>query len=326
MPYRPLSCPRRRNTGLYDHGDYRCGVVRSSVAVDLFMTRGSRSLGDSALTGTGSHLGRFTATCPHCVNFAADTSPERRGSERRMAICSSCSWRARLTTRPVRRESVTSASRAPSLVARAGSRAPRDHSPAARPSTSSRPLSRLRSRAPSTRSRSPSRRRNATAPVPTPGGGQETLCRRDPRGGGARRWRRRRRRGAGGGDAHGREGRRRPVSSVHQPAAGLWFRQPPISRCRLTRPGRVHGDCWRTAVLARLGARDGEESMEPRIDGTAFGSVTIDGAVFTHDVVIRLGGRWRSATRSCPSPSMALRTPSRRPRPSTSIRRGWSGC
>ena len=30
--------------------------------------------------------------------------------------------------------------------------------------------------------------------------------------------------------------------------------------------------------------------MEPRIDGTAFGSVTIDGAVFTHDVVIRLGG------------------------------------
>jgi hypothetical protein len=31
--------------------------------------------------------------------------------------------------------------------------------------------------------------------------------------------------------------------------------------------------------------------MEPRIDGTAFGSVTIDGAVFTHDVTIRLGGR-----------------------------------
>jgi hypothetical protein len=31
--------------------------------------------------------------------------------------------------------------------------------------------------------------------------------------------------------------------------------------------------------------------MEPRIDGTAFGSVTIDGAVFPHDVIIRLGGR-----------------------------------
>jgi hypothetical protein len=31
--------------------------------------------------------------------------------------------------------------------------------------------------------------------------------------------------------------------------------------------------------------------MEPRIDRTAFGSVTIDGEVFTHDVIIRLGGR-----------------------------------
>ena len=31
--------------------------------------------------------------------------------------------------------------------------------------------------------------------------------------------------------------------------------------------------------------------MEPRIDGTQFGSVTIDGEVFTHDVIIRLGGR-----------------------------------
>ena len=59
----------------------------------------------------------------------------------------------------------------------------------------------------------------------------------------------------------------------------------------MTRPGRVHGARWRTAVLARLGARDGEESMEPRIDRTRFGSVTIDGEVFTHDVIIRLGGR-----------------------------------
>ena len=31
--------------------------------------------------------------------------------------------------------------------------------------------------------------------------------------------------------------------------------------------------------------------MEPRIDQTQFGSVTIDGEVFTHDVIIRLGGR-----------------------------------
>jgi hypothetical protein len=32
-------------------------------------------------------------------------------------------------------------------------------------------------------------------------------------------------------------------------------------------------------------------TMEPRIDQTEFGSVTIDGEVFTHDVIIRLGGR-----------------------------------
>ena len=31
--------------------------------------------------------------------------------------------------------------------------------------------------------------------------------------------------------------------------------------------------------------------MEPRINQTQFGSVTIDGAVFTHDVIIRLGGQ-----------------------------------
>ena len=31
--------------------------------------------------------------------------------------------------------------------------------------------------------------------------------------------------------------------------------------------------------------------MEPRIDRTEFGSVTIDGEVFTDDVMIRLGGR-----------------------------------
>ena len=31
--------------------------------------------------------------------------------------------------------------------------------------------------------------------------------------------------------------------------------------------------------------------MEPKVDRTQFGSVTIDGEVFTHDVIIRLGGR-----------------------------------
>jgi hypothetical protein len=31
--------------------------------------------------------------------------------------------------------------------------------------------------------------------------------------------------------------------------------------------------------------------MQPRIDRTQFGSVAIDGEVFTHDVIIRLGGQ-----------------------------------
>jgi hypothetical protein len=31
--------------------------------------------------------------------------------------------------------------------------------------------------------------------------------------------------------------------------------------------------------------------MKPRIDGTAFGSITIDGAVFEHDVLVRPDGR-----------------------------------
>jgi hypothetical protein len=32
-------------------------------------------------------------------------------------------------------------------------------------------------------------------------------------------------------------------------------------------------------------------TMQPRIDRTQFGSVTIDGQVFDHDVIIRLGGK-----------------------------------
>ena len=31
--------------------------------------------------------------------------------------------------------------------------------------------------------------------------------------------------------------------------------------------------------------------MKPRIDGTAFGSITIDGTVFEHDVLVRPDGR-----------------------------------
>jgi hypothetical protein len=50
------------------------------------------------LTGSGSHLGRFTATYPHCMNLASDTFSGTATFKRQMAICSSCPWRARLTT------------------------------------------------------------------------------------------------------------------------------------------------------------------------------------------------------------------------------------
>jgi hypothetical protein len=31
--------------------------------------------------------------------------------------------------------------------------------------------------------------------------------------------------------------------------------------------------------------------MNPHIDGTEFGSITVDGEIYDHDIVIRLGGR-----------------------------------
>jgi hypothetical protein len=32
-------------------------------------------------------------------------------------------------------------------------------------------------------------------------------------------------------------------------------------------------------------------NMKPKIDGTQFGSITIDGSVFEHDVILRLNGK-----------------------------------
>ena len=48
--------------------------------------------------------------------------------------------------------------------------------------------------------------------------------------------------------------------------------------------------CGQRACRLR-GGEGGEANMEPRIDETQFGSVTIDGKVFEHDVLIRLGGK-----------------------------------
>jgi hypothetical protein len=64
--------------------------------------------------------------------------------------------------------------------------------------------------------------------------------------------------------------------------------------------------------------------MQPRIDRTQFGSITIDGKVFEHDVLIRLGGQVEkrkkklskavygtSHTVSLPRPSMSTRRAAR---------------
>ena len=66
--------------------------------------------------------------------------------------------------------------------------------------------------------------------------------------------------------------------------------------------------------------------MEPKIDGTQFGSVTIDGEAFTHDVIIRLGGRVEKRKKKLSKAVYGTSLPSRSPRPSTSTRTGRSGC
>src|SRR2546423_1428688 len=40
----------------------------------------------------------------------------------------------------------------------------------------------------------------------------------------------------------------------------------------------------------RPAARRGDETMKPRIDGTSFGSITVGGTVFEHDIIIRPDG------------------------------------
>ena len=66
------------------------------------------------------------------------------------------------------------------------------------------------------------------------------------------------------------------------------------------RPDKIESGCRPTShsVASVQGAFRSKESdvhmrceMKPRIDRTAFGSITIDGALFEHDVIIRLNGR-----------------------------------
>jgi hypothetical protein len=96
--------------------------------------------------------------------------------------------------------------------------------------------------------------------------------------------------------------------------------------------------------------------MQPRIDRTQFGSVTIDGKVYEHDVLIRLGGQikkrkkklskavygtshtislaeakhlYQKGPRGCSSAlASTAGSPCRRRRPSTSsaTAAGWSCC
>jgi hypothetical protein len=61
--------------------------------------------------------------------------------------------------------------------------------------------------------------------------------------------------------------------------------------------------------------------MKPEIDGTTFGSITVGGKTFQHDVLIRLDGAVKKRKKSSPRPSMAPLTPFHWTRPGTSTKR-----
>jgi hypothetical protein len=55
--------------------------------------------------------------------------------------------------------------------------------------------------------------------------------------------------------------------------------------------GRSCKRCIIRIVECKSKELTGEETMEPRIDATSFGSITIAGETIEHDVIIRLGGK-----------------------------------
>ncbi|SDY13521.1 hypothetical protein [Nitrosomonas sp. Nm58] len=67
--------------------------------------------------------------------------------------------------------------------------------------------------------------------------------------------------------------------------------------------------------------------MKPKIDGTQFGSITIDGSDIEHDVLIRPGYRARSRRerKNYPGPCLGHRISFRLKRLSTSSKRGLNG-
>ena len=58
--------------------------------------------------------------------------------------------------------------------------------------------------------------------------------------------------------------------------------------------------------------------MKPHIDRTEFGSITVDGETYGHDIVIRLSGNVKKRRRSCQRNGTALRTPCPWKKPNTS--------
>jgi hypothetical protein len=61
--------------------------------------------------------------------------------------------------------------------------------------------------------------------------------------------------------------------------------------CESLRGSHSHTAGWSTGARLPQVRRGMRCTMQPRIDRTQFGSVTIDGEVFEHDVLIRLGGQ-----------------------------------
>jgi hypothetical protein len=75
------------------------------------------------------------------------------------------------------------------------------------------------------------------------------------------------------------------------------------------------------------GTRPGSECrMKPRIDHTQFGSVTIDGKVFEHDVIIRLGGKVAKRKKRLSKAVWSCCRRPRRSRPGTRPREPSSAC
>ena len=130
---------------------------------------------------------------------------------------------------------------------------------------------------------------------------------------------------AGAGPLRPRRGRHGARSECWTPVPSSWARRPaePV----LLRGSHSHTAGWSTGARLPQVRRGMRRTMQPRIDRTQFGSVTIDGKVFEHDVLIRLGGQVEKRKKRLSKAVYGTSHTISRPRPSTCpSRRGPRGC